>query len=167
MNIIHLLVVVALVQSVFLLGIVGLLLANRSRSARVRAERLAIEREVAEPVQRWLVGNGDAREVATMLSTLGAEQALEQAIIIATSRAAPTQREEFSAAIRDAPWVRAVLARSQSRRWWRRLDAARLLAIVGTPRERDLLRKLLADPHPAVQGVAAARSEERRVGKEC
>ena len=155
-NIIHLLVVVALVQSVFLLGIVGLLLANRSRSARLRAERLAVERDVAEPVQRWLVGNGAATDVATMLAGLGAEQALEQAILIATSRAAPTQREEFSAAIRDAPWVREVLTLATSRRWWRRLDAARLLAIVGTPRERDLLRQLLADPHPAVQGVAAA-----------
>lgn len=156
MTIIHLLVVVGLVQSVFLGGIVLLLIANRRRSARQGRASAAVAAQLAVPVQAWLVGEGSVDDVARILAQLSVDLALEQAIVIATSRAASTQRDAFAAAIQDARWVEAVLARATSRRWWRRLDAARLLAVVAAPRHRDLLRRLLDDPHPAVQGLAAA-----------
>ena len=156
MNVIALLVVVGIVQSAFLAGIVVLLLANRSRASHRQAAHATVSLALSGPVQAWLLGETSVRVVAEMLARLPADVALEQAIVISTSRAAATQRAEFGAAIHDAPWVAAILKRARSRRWWRRLDAARLLAIVGTPRDRALLHRLLEDSHPAVHGLAAA-----------
>ena len=155
-TIIALLAVVGLVQGVFLLGIVVLLVGNRRRAAARRIAQADIAAAMRGPVRRWLVGEGSVEDVARRLDELPVNCALEQALVIATSRAAVTQRAELSQAIAGSPWVAAVMARARSRRWWRRLDAARLLAIVGGPRDRDLLRALLHDPHPAVRGIATA-----------
>ena len=40
--------------------------------------------------------------------------------------------------------------------WWRRMAAAQRLAVVADARDRDVLYRLLLDPHPGVQGAAAA-----------
>ncbi len=155
MTVVALLVVVALVQSAFLLGIVVLLLVNRARASRRRRVRASVTAELTAPLQRWLAESGTPDDVAAILVRLPVQEALAQAILISTSRAAPTQRDDFRSAIRDAAWVAEVLGRARSRSWWRRLDAARLLAIVGTARDAPLLHRLLDDEHPAVQSVAA------------
>jgi len=49
-----------------------------------------------------------------------------------------------------------VLAQATSRFWWRRLEAARMLAVVGDRSEHALLAALLVDPNPAVQTAATA-----------
>jgi HEAT repeat protein len=150
------LVVIAVMQSVFLVLIVLLLVFNRERRTRFVREREAAQRMVREPVQRWLVGTGDVGEVAAALRTLDRGMALVQTVHLATNVVPATQVEELSAALRNEPWVVATLARARSRRWWRRLEAARLLGVIGGPGDHALLRALLRDQHPAVQSVAAA-----------
>jgi HEAT repeat protein len=134
----------------------ALVVIRSARSAAVRARRAATERAVALPVQRWLLGEGSVSDVASLLAALPANAALEQLVAIAETRAAPFQRTELREAVRAAPWVRALLERAGSRHWWRRRDAARVLAVVGTERDRVLLQQLLDDGHPAVQGAAAS-----------
>jgi HEAT repeat protein len=149
------LVVMVLAQGAFLVGLAALGVARR-RAARHRAARARADRAVAEPMQRWLLGDGQVRDVAALLAALPPDAAVEQLVALATTRAQPAQRAELRDALRVAPWVRAVLAGAGSRAWSRRRDAARLLAVVGTDRDRVLLQQLLDDAHPAVQGAAAA-----------
>jgi HEAT repeat protein len=155
MSMLALLAVIALTQAALLFG-VGALGVSHRRAARYRAARARADRAVAEPVQRWLVGDGRVRDVALLLAALPPEVALEQLVALATTRAQAAQRSELRDALRTAPWVRRILGHAGSRDWRRRRDAARVLAVVGTDRERVLLQQLLDDAHPAVQGAAAA-----------
>jgi HEAT repeat protein len=79
--------------------------------------------------------------------------AREQIILVA-QRLAPSQLAELTRMLRSETWVVRMVARARSAFWWRRLDAARLLAVVAAPRDRLTVRRLLADKHPAVQAAA-------------
>jgi HEAT repeat protein len=79
--------------------------------------------------------------------------AREQIILVA-ARLAPSQLTELTRVLRGESWVVRAVARARSVFWWRRLEAARLLAIVAAPRDRMTVRRLIADPHPAVQTAA-------------
>jgi HEAT repeat protein len=155
MTVIVVLVVMALAQGAFLVGLVVLGVARR-REARHRVVRALADRAVAEPVQRWLLGDGRVADVAALLAALPPDVASEQLVALATTRAHASQRAELRDALRAEPWVRGILAGAGARAWSRRRDAARLLAVVGTDRDRVLLQQLLDDAHPAVQGAAAA-----------
>jgi HEAT repeat protein len=148
--------VVALAQVVFVLGVCALLLGRRDRLVERHPRRWATERALTHAVQRWLRGDGRMSDVASLLASLPPEQALEQLVVIAKACARPSQRAELRDAVRPASWVRTLLDRSRSNFWWRRREAGRALAIVGTERDRVLLQMLLDDPHPAVQGAAAS-----------
>jgi HEAT repeat protein len=155
-NGITLLAVVAVLQTVFIVMIVVLLVFNRQRH-RVRRERHEVaSQRVQEAVRRWLVGETGPDEVVATLNSLDTGEALSQLVLLATRSVPSTQVAELTSRLRDAPWVRRVLRRASSRRWWRRLEAARLLAVVGGPGDRALFRRLLHDEHPAVQSVATA-----------
>jgi len=149
------LAIMALVQIAFLIGMLSLRIAER-RAARQRDERTRADRAVAEPVQRWLLGDGRVRDVTALLAALPPDVALEQLVALATTRAQASQRAELRDALRGEPWVRDMLGGAGSRVWSRRRHAARLLTVVGTDRDRVLLQQLLDDAHPAVQGAAAA-----------
>ena len=150
------LIVVALSQFAFFALLVLLLFVNRARRLR-RAKRAALaERDVAEPLQKWAVGLAGVAEVRAALRRLSPDDALEQITLAAASKVAPQQLAELARTLREERWVLRALARSSSRWWWRRLDAARLLNVVGGSRDRALLRRLLADPHAAVQAAATA-----------
>jgi HEAT repeat protein len=155
MSIAPVLVVMALAQVAFALGVVALGVVRR-RTTRNLSNRGRAMRAVAEPVQRWLLGDGRVDDVAALLAALPPDVALEQLIALATSRARAPQRAELRGALREAPWVRAILKGASSRAWPRRRDAARLLAVVGTDRDRVLLQQLLDDAHPSVQGAATS-----------
>jgi HEAT repeat protein len=155
-TLIGLLVLAAIAQGIFLGGVIVLLFANRARS-RLRTRRMAAASgQLAPVVRRWLVGESDADAVAAALRALPARRAAEQFISLAATHAAPAQMAELSEHVVADVWVARALRRARSPFWWRRLEAARLLAVLGGPRHRDLLRRLLRDRHPAVQGVAAA-----------
>lgn len=155
MNLATAVAVMVLAQIALAMGVVGLA-TTRRRTERRRAARARTPRAVAEPVQRWLVGEGHVRDVAALLAARPADEALEQLLALATSRAQPSQREELRDAMRSEPWVQATLAGATARSWSRRCDAARLLSVVGSERDRVLLQQLLDDAHPAVQGAAAS-----------
>ena len=58
--------------------------------------------------------------------------------------------------VRTDAWVRKTLAGATSRRWWKRLDAARLIPMVYEQGDREVLGALIADDHPAVAAAAIA-----------
>lgn len=146
---------VAIIQGVFFALLVLLLFVNRARrSHRSRAAAEAANL-VAEPLQRWLLGAGTAADVANVLRRLPERDALDQLTIHVAPRVAPEHVAQLARSLREDRWVRRILAQGTSRWWWRRLDAARLLAVVGSLRDRTLLRQLLSDPHAAVQAAAS------------
>lgn len=156
MSVVAVLAVIALAQTVFMAMIVLLLVFNRQRRDAFSQRRRVARRMLAEPVKEWLVGEAPADRVVEALERLRPDQALAELVHLATQSVPATQIEELTARLRASAWVRQVLSRADSRRWWRRLEAARLLAVVGGPGDRELFRRLLRDEHPAVQSVATA-----------
>lgn len=150
------LAVIAAAQAAFIGLLVMYLLAHRVRR-RVRAQRAAqAATTVAEPLNRWLVGNGTAVAVAEYLRALPPDSALEQVTRLATMRVAPERHTALAEAMEGDRWVIRALRGARSRLWWKRLGAVRLLAVVGRPEHRVALRRLLLDRHPAVQLAAAS-----------
>jgi HEAT repeat protein len=147
------LTIIALGQFVFFMLLVVLMFANRARTqARVRHETAAAAHAV-EPLRHWLIGTGSAIRVGAAFRKLPPDLAREQIILIA-ARLAPSQLVELTRVLRSESWVVRTVARARSAFWWRRLEAARLLAVVAAPRDRMMVRRLLADKHPAVQTAA-------------
>ncbi len=63
-------------------------------------------------------------------------------------------------AVRQSDWFKGFLApRARSRFWWKRLVAARLLAIAGREEDLALAKALIADRHPAIKvaGIQVVR----------
>ncbi|MBC7790472.1 MAG: HEAT repeat domain-containing protein [Anaerolineae bacterium] len=136
--------------------IVVLLIANRLRQ-KIRAQRASgAASSVAEPMRRWLVGMASANEVAVALRLVDPETALDELLRVVASRVPSTQLDELALVLHEEAWVRDVMEREHSRLWWRRLDAARILSVIGGAEDRDRLRRLLADRHPAVQSAATS-----------
>jgi HEAT repeat protein len=102
------------------------------------------------------MGRARATEVAAVLLRLDAQEALDQLTMHVAARVAPERIAELGRALREDRWVRRILDDGMSRFWWNRLDAARLLSVVGSMRDRGLLLRLLEDEHPAVQAAASA-----------
>jgi HEAT repeat protein len=148
------LIFVAAAQSAFFVLLVMMLVINRARRRSRERRETAAAANFAEPLRRWLLGIGDVRQVAAALRKMPPRIALRQATVAATSRVAPAQLGELARVLRGERWVGRVLARGRSHFWWRRLEAARFLSLVAGLGDRTLLRRLLSDPHPAVQAAA-------------
>ena len=145
--------VIVVAQSAFFALLVVLLIAARARGgARARGEAAAAA-DAAEPLRHWLVGTGSAIRVGTAFRKLPPDLAREHIIRVA-ARLAPSQLAELTRVLRSESWVVRTVARARSIFWWRRLEAARLLAVVAAPRDRMTVRRLVADRHPAVQAAA-------------
>ena len=148
--------VIAVAQGIFLAIVIVLLVANRARARRRQGRALVTASDVAGPLHEWLVGQGSVEAVVQSLQGVPRELALEQAAVIATLRIPPSQHAELARALRGEAWVAGVLRQARSRFWWRRLESARMLAVVGGPDDRTLLARLLTDVNPAVQTAATA-----------
>ena len=147
------LAVIAIAQAAFFALLVVLLVAARARGhARARRDAAAAIHS-AEPLRHWLVGTGSAVRVGSAFRKLPPEMAREQIILI-SARVAPSQLHELTKVLRSESWVVRTIARARSVFWWRRLEAARLLAVVAAPRDKLTVRRLIADRHPAVQSAA-------------
>lgn len=146
---------VAIMQGGFFVLLVLLLFVNSARRALRSRRAAAAANRVNEPLQRWLLGTAYAADVANALRRLPERDALDQLTIHVAPRVPAEQLAQLARALREDRWVRRVLAQATSRLWWRRLDAARLLAVVGSVRDRGLLRQLLSDSHAAVQAAAS------------
>ncbi len=138
--------------------------ASRGARARARAEparrRLAAWATGAGPAGAGPAGAGAAApgrldEVVAALRALPPTAALRLVVDVADGRLSPGAAAELGAALRNEPWAARVRRGVTARRWWRRLEATHLLAVVGTPADAAALRRLLADPHVAVRAAAS------------
>jgi len=146
---------VALIQGAFFALLVLLLVVNRARRMLRSRRTTAAANRVSEPLQKWVVGAGTATDLASALRRLPERDALDQLTTHVATKLTPEHLTHLARQLREDRWVRRILSQSTSRLWWRRLDAARLLAVVGSVRDRQLLRSLLADEHAAVQAAAS------------
>lgn len=155
MSLLVVLGVIAAVQALFVVLLMIFIFLRRERllrsGERVRGARL----KVNDPLREWLIGTGTVRRVADALRDMPFDAALAFGAELHDTRVARSLHASFGAALRPDPWVEWALSGSSSWRWWRRLDAARALGIVGTLADADRLRPLLADSHAAVRLAAA------------
>jgi HEAT repeat protein len=147
------LAVIAVAQAAFFVLLVILLLAARARGQARQRRDAAAALQAQEPLRHWLIGTGSAVRVGSAFRRLPPEMAREQIILI-SDRVAPSQMQELTKVLRSESWVVRTVSRARSIFWWRRLEAARLLAVVAAPRDKLTVRRLIADPHPAVQSAA-------------
>jgi len=95
----------------------------------------------------------DPEALLTALRAVVTRDIMYEQIVSALDRVPLDQRVLFVKMLRNESWMHRALEESTSRFWWRRLAAARLLAIVGDARDRTDMRRLIGDTHPAVQSV--------------
>jgi HEAT repeat protein len=150
----YFLVIVAIAQLVFGVLLVVLLFYTRRRQRQLNARDMSLAQRVAEPLNHWMVNDGPPEPVVAALRALQPEQALEQLLMVSTLSIPFERQEQLALLLRREGWVRALLEHAQSRLWWRRLQAARLLSVVGVRADHALVRRLLDDGHPAVQTAA-------------
>ncbi len=150
------LAIIAVVQGIFLLLLVVFVVVRRGYDRRQRAAFLAARAGIEAPMRAWLVAGASPEPVVAALRTLPRGTAVGFVSLLARRMIPAHNLAELAISLRGERWVADVIARSGSRFWWRRLEAARALALVAGERERPLVRKLLDDPHPAVQIAAAS-----------
>lgn len=150
------LLVIAVFQICLIAGILLLLVVTNGRlRARDRVEALAPLR-LRRPLADFLVNGRGAESVALELARIPRLTATRQMERLGASILAREQILVLASRVRKDPWVTKTLAGGHSLRWWKRLEAARLLPMVYQPEDRALFAKLVADEHPAVAAAASA-----------
>jgi HEAT repeat protein len=152
--------VIAVVQGIFLLLLVLFLAVRRRYDQQQRAAFVAGQVGLSEPMRRWIVAGLHPEPVVEALRALPRGTAVGYVSLLARQTIPASQRDELAVALRHEPWMRRAIAQRRSRFWWRRLEAARALSLVGTEREREMVASLLNDSHPAVQ-IAASEALPR------
>lgn len=148
--------VVAMVQGAFLVLLVIFLVVRRTLYP-VRRDSLAAARAVlGDAVNRWLVSGGSIEVVRDAMRAFPAAARVGYVAHLVRSQFPAAERVTLSGALRDEAWVRRALKGATSRRWGRRLEAARALAFVGTDFDRRVLGGLLVDTQPAVAIAAVS-----------
>ncbi|GAC1516086.1 MAG: hypothetical protein NVS1B4_09320 [Gemmatimonadaceae bacterium] len=150
------LTLVVALQAIFAVATLVFLVAHRVRAAERRRHRATAQSRLAPSLQEWMLLGGGVEDVVLALRQVPPALALEQVALTISPRVPPSQLNELTSALRGEAWVHHVLAAARSRHWWRRLDAGRLLTVIATSADRDVVARLLRDPHPAVQAVATA-----------
>jgi HEAT repeat protein len=142
--------VIAVVQTIFLVMLVAFLLVRRVYDRARRAAFSSGRAALVGPVRDWLVSNGSIRPVVEGLAVLPAAAVVGYTSYFVRGNVPLEKREELADALRDARWIKRSIAAAGSRRWWRRIEAARAIALVGTAEDRDTVRRLFDDAQPAV-----------------
>jgi hypothetical protein len=156
MNTVFVLGVIAVVQTVFLVMLVAFLLARRVYDRDRRIAFTAGRDALAKPARDWLVADGAIQPVVEALAAFPANAVVGYASFYVRGNVPDEKRAELGAALRDEKWVRRAIASADSPRWWRRIEAARAIGLVGTAADRDAVRRLFDDDHPAVAIAAVA-----------
>ena len=143
-------------QSFFLAMLLVFLIARR-QSAWSRHTAFTTGRDaLILPIRDWIAAEGPVKDVVAGLRALPPSNVVGYASFLVRSIVPSERRAELAELLRGEAWVRRAIANASSRRWWRRIDAARALAIVGTPEDRPTVQRLLEDVHPAVLVAAVA-----------
>lgn len=141
-------------QVLLIIGMVWLLLlTDWHKRARSRTEVRAID-AIREPLHAFLMGWETGAGLANVLAGLPPSIAARQLERLAGTLLAPEQMRALARVIRHDHWVEAALAGGTSRRWWKRMAAARMLGMVYSEVDRPLLARLVMDPKPAVAAAA-------------
>lgn len=148
------LVVFAIFQTALLLGTSVLLVVAHRRAQHIHRSLLAGVNLLREPLRVLMMREDEGQSLAAALAGLPPDIATSLLLRMTGSRLGGEELQELAPLLRGAKWVDDVLARGSSRTWWRRMHAARLLVVVGSPRDRPLIARLLVDPHPAVASAA-------------
>ena len=148
------LVVALAVEGVLILGsLLGLVLLRQHLTGRARAVDAGVC--ALEPaLHGWLVHGSDVRQIVALLRAQTPYVAFRSVARLATPYLTFERQQILAPLLRDEAWVRDMLRHGQSRLWWRRFDAARLLSIVGGDADKVLIGALLNDRSPAVRLVA-------------
>lgn len=149
------LLVIASLQLVFVGLTLVLLFATRRRRRLGRERGDAARLLLSESLTSLMLGEDRGESLAGELARLRPEVAAREILSIGGTRLSSEQRWELAKLVRGAPWVEQVLAQAGSRRWWKRLEAARLLVMVCVEEDGPLVARLLQDPHPAVSSAAS------------
>lgn len=150
------LLIIASLQLVFVGLTLALLFATRRRRRLGREHSDAAKLLLSEPLRRLLLLEDRGESLAGALAQLGPDVAARELVSIGGTRLPAEQRLGLATLVRRAPWVEQVLAQAGSRRWWKRLDAARFLGMVCVEDDGPLIARLLLDQHPAVTSAATA-----------
>jgi len=150
------LLVIASLQLVFVGLTLALLLATRSQRRRRRERADSARRLSSESLGKLMLGEDRGESLAAALAQLSPDVAARELLSIGGTRLTAEQRLDLAMLIRGAPWVEQAVAQASSRRWWKRLEAARLLAVVCLESDGPLIARLLLDSHPAVTSAATA-----------
>ncbi len=155
----HFLTIVAIVQGILLGGLIVLIILNRWFRLR-RSTRLNPRREAIDASMRlWAAGTTPLAGVLVGLSRLPVPLAID-ALVKWSARVPGERWRQLAQALEHHWWARLVRTNSTSARWWKRLETARFLSVVATPKDVNRLTQLINDSHPAVH-VAAVASLER------
>ena len=144
------LIIVGSFQVAFIIALLVLLSTAHRHSRRDDAVEEAAVGELRGPVRALIMGEDRGESLAAALGQLGRVVATRQLLTIAASQLAPEQMRDLAVRLRPATWVERTLAGGTSRHWWKRMEAARLLAVVNSPADLPLLTRLVCDAHPAV-----------------
>lgn len=158
------LAVVGVVQLAFLAMLFVFVLVRRRYDRDRLAAFVAGRDGLAGPMRDWIVAGAHPEPVVRALRALPRGTAVGYVALLARQSIPEVQRTELAVALRNEPWIRTAVKQRRSRYWWRRLEAARALSIVGTANDREAVLELIRDEHPAVQ--IAAATALTRVGDE-
>lgn len=142
--------VIAVVQTIFLVLLLAFLVVRRWYDRARRAAFAGGRAALVKPVRDWLVADGSIEPVVRGLAALPSAAVVGYASFFTRGNVPVEKRAELAAALHDARWIRRAVASAGSRRWWRRIEAARAIALVGTAEDRDAVRDLFDDEQPAV-----------------
>ena len=154
----HALLVIAIVQGVLLAAFFILIVLNRWFRVRRRARVGPLRSACDATLKRWAAGAESTATVVAALERLPVP-ALLDCLAAWADLVPPALWTELSHALERRWWAQLVRTNTKSARWWKRLESARLLALVPTPADVPRVRQLLADPHPAVHLVVVGALE--------
>ncbi|MGH7568221.1 MAG: HEAT repeat domain-containing protein, partial [Gemmatimonadales bacterium] len=143
------LIVVAGLQAAFLIALIGLIVVTRLFWMRRRARIAGPKAELEEAMRHWALGSNDPAPVLAQLRRLPPTVALDM-LAHYVGRTPPELWRHLARAVAGQPWVTRIRRGARSRFWWRRLEAGRLLTLIGSSADVAVLLRLLGDPHPAV-----------------
>jgi HEAT repeat protein len=131
---------------------VGVLVVAGLRASAAEARRAVVREAVRRLLGAALSGRPHRRDDVGVVRSAARSDVIASIVSVAQSLTSAT------GAVRQIATLGGILQyankRSHSKRWWRRLEGARLLTLLGA-REDDA-RRMLRDPHPLVRAQGAA-----------
>lgn len=145
-----LLSVLVAVQALFVGALFLVLLLNRLFHDIVSRRRERWVERTERAVLGFLAGRREASELAGVLGSAPLAS-VREALEATWDEIVDEDRLRLRRIARSSGLDRRLGRRSRSLLWWRRMDAAQVLAFVGSPEDTDTLVRLLEDRHMAVR----------------